>query len=204
VPSRPSSARTPAGSRRRGRIRDAARGPDAPNGPSARERANGADGDGAAPTAPLPALLDALRAIGRELRLAERDAMDRLGLPPAQAHVLRHLGERPARSLTEMAERTHTDPSSASVVVRRLVERGLVARRPAAGDRRRTELALTAAGRALLRRLPASAADRLAAAVTALGDRQTASLARGLRALARALDAAPDGGVDAASDGAPR
>lgn len=159
--------------------------------------ANGARPDGAAPRAgadaaaaklPVPVLLDALRAIARELRLAEREVEHRLGLPPAQAQVLRHLGERSARSLGELADRTHTDPSSVSVVVQRLVERGVVVREAAADDRRRTELALTASGRALLRRLPASAAERLAAATAVLGEHQTTSLARGLSALARALD----------------
>jgi DNA-binding MarR family transcriptional regulator len=141
--------------------------------------------DGAA-----PALIDALRAITRELRLVERDAEHRLGLPPAQAHVLRHLGRRAASSLAELADRTHTDPSSASVVVQRLVERGLVVRTPAADDRRRTELTLTPSGRALLRRRPASASDRLETAVASLGDQRTTSLARGLSALARALNGA--------------
>ncbi len=132
-------------------------------------------------------LLDALRAVGRELRVAEREAEQQVGLPPAQVHTLRQLGDRPAASLAELAERTHTDPSSASIVVQRLVERGLVARTAASDDRRRTELSVTTAGRAVLRRAPFSAADRVAEALAEIGPQRAATLTRGLEALARAL-----------------
>jgi DNA-binding MarR family transcriptional regulator len=138
------------------------------------------------------ALLDALRAVGRELRVAEREAEQQVGLPPAQVHTLRQLGERPAASLAELAERTHTDPSSASIVVQRLVERGLVARTAASDDRRRTELAVTTAGRAVLRRAPFSAADRVAEALAGIGPQRAATLTRGLEALARALRTAAE------------
>lgn len=143
----------------------------------------------ATPPAPTDAeaLLDALRAVGRQLRVADREAEQRVGLHPAQLHTLQRLAERPAASLAELAERTHTDPSSASVVVQRLVERGLVERTPAADDRRRTELVITAAGRTLVRRSPAIAADRLAVAVGALGPARTSTLVRSLHALSRAL-----------------
>lgn len=142
------------------------------------------------------ALLDALRAVARELRLSDRRARSSLDLPPAQLHALRELAARPAASLAELAERTHTDPSSASVVVQRLVERGLVARGESAQDRRRTELTATAAGRALAARTPADAVERLAGALSPLGEHQTASLARDLLALARGLRAAQNGAGD--------
>jgi DNA-binding MarR family transcriptional regulator len=140
------------------------------------------------PTAPL---LDALRALRRELRVLERDTGDVVGLPPAQAQVLRSLAESPAPSLAALAERMHTDPSSASVVVQRLVEAGLVARTPAPYDRRRTELALTTAGRTRLRRRP-GAEERLAEAVAQLGQQRSAALARELTALASTLREPPE------------
>lgn len=141
------------------------------------------------------ALLDALRAVSRELRLAERRGDSQLGLQPAQLHALRELAVRPAASLAELAARTHTDPSSASVVVQRLVERGLVLRREAKADHRRTELKATAAGRALAARAPASAVERIDGALAKIGERQAASLAHGLRALAHRLRAADGDGV---------
>lgn len=139
--------------------------------------------DGAEATA---SVLEALRALRRALRLVERDAADDLGLPPAQAQVLRSLAAAPAASLAELAERTHTDPSSASVVVQRLVAAGLVTRTPAADDRRRTELALSAAGRARMRRRPGGE-QRVADAIARLGARRAAALAGDLALLTSAL-----------------
>ena len=146
----------------------------------------GAPADGAhAPEA--RALLDALQAVARELRLTERRGRAPMGLPPAQLRALRELAARPAASLAELAERTYTDPSSASVVVQRLVERGLVVRVDSERDRRRTELRATPSGRALVTRAPADALQRVAGALSPLGERQAASLSRGLLALARGL-----------------
>jgi DNA-binding MarR family transcriptional regulator len=144
------------------------------------------------------ALLDALQAVARELRLTERRGRAPLGLPPAQLRALRELATRSAASLAELAERTYTDPSSASVVVQRLVERGLVVRVDSERDRRRTELRATPAGRALVARAPADAVARVADALSPLGGRQAASLSRGLQALARGLRSTPDEDADAA------
>jgi MarR family transcriptional regulator, organic hydroperoxide resistance regulator len=166
----------------------------APQRPRARAADASSARDGATPaaeTTAAAALLDALRALDREMRVAPALADVRGSLPPAQARTLRTLAERPALSLAELAERTHTDPSSVSVVVQRLVEQGLVSRTPAAADRRRTELAITAAGIARLRREPTSAEHRLAEAIETLGERRASSVARGLRALAKALQPTP-------------
>lgn len=133
-------------------------------------------------------VLDALRAVARALRVAERDVEQRLGVHPAQLTVLRLLAERRAPSLADLAERSHTDPSSASVAVQPLVERGLVARTPCADDRRRTQLEITSAGRALLRRAPASVHQRLAGALAALAPHEVEGLRVALPALAGALN----------------
>ena len=68
--------------------------------------------------------------------------------------MLQQLAAAPAKSVNELADRTYTHQSSVSVVVRRLVEQGLVARRRASDDGRRRELSLTAAGRRLVARAP--------------------------------------------------
>lgn len=135
------------------------------------------------------ALVEALRAVARELRLAERRGDAVLSLQPAQRHALRELAARPASSLAELAERTHTDPSSASVVVQRLVERSLVTRGDAADDRRRTVLKVTPAGRALAARAPANAVERVQGALEELGARQAVTLAAALHKLADGLRA---------------
>jgi DNA-binding MarR family transcriptional regulator len=155
-------------------------------------RAGGADPAGSSAAtdsrrAQSAALLDALRAVSRELRMSGREAEQRLGIHPAQLHALQQLADRPCRSLAELAERTHTDPSSVSVVVQRLVDDGLVARTVASDDRRRTELSITSAGRMRLRREPAPVERRLDDAVATLGEQRAALVARGLQVLANAL-----------------
>jgi len=155
-------------------------------------RAGGTDPAGSSATtdprrAQSAALLDALRAVSRELRMSGREAEQRLGIHPAQLHALQQLADRPCRSLAELAERTHTDPSSVSVVVQRLVERGLVERTAASDDRRRTELCVTSAGRTLLRRAPESAAQRLETAIESFGPRELSAVTRSLSVLARTL-----------------
>ena len=133
-------------------------------------------------------ILDALRSLVRELRLASREAEQRVGVHGAQLHALRQLADNPATSLTELAERTHTDISSVSVVVSRLVEQGLVARKSADDDRRRLSLGLTARGRAIVRRAPETGASRLLRAASKLSDREVHALATGLAKLADGIN----------------
>jgi DNA-binding MarR family transcriptional regulator len=132
-------------------------------------------------------VLDSVRRIVRLLREGSRQSQDRVGLSAAQLFVLQRLdGPRPL-SLTELAARTLTHQSSVSVVVRRLVEMGLVQRRPAPGDARRLELSLTRRGQTLAARAPSAAQDRIIAAIERLPPRTQSSLATSLEALVQAL-----------------
>jgi hypothetical protein len=69
--------------------------------------------------------LDALRRIVQVLRESSRWAERHVGLSGAQLFVLQTLGEAPAASVNDLAGRTHTHQSTVSMVVARLVERGL-------------------------------------------------------------------------------
>jgi len=100
------------------------------------------------------AILDSIRKIVQVLRVASRAAEKGVGLSGAQLFVLQQLAERSASSLNELAERTATHQSSVSVVVRRLVERGLVSRTASSADKRRIEIDLTPSGRELLTDAP--------------------------------------------------
>lgn len=133
--------------------------------------------------------MDALRRIVRALRVSARAAERDHGVSGAQLFVLQQLEDAPASSLRELAQRTATDQSSVSVVVARLVERGLVARQVARADARRSEIAITGAGRALIRRAPEAAPGRLLDAMTSLPVRVRRPLTRGLVQLATALEA---------------
>ena len=135
----------------------------------------------------IAVILDSLRSLVRELRLASREAEQQVGVHGAQLHALRQLADGPVSSLTELAERTHTDISSVSVVVSRLVEQGLVARHAAVDDRRRLTIGLTARGRGVVRLAPETGAARLLRAAEQLSDRDVKALAQGLANLVAGL-----------------
>ena len=130
-----------------------------------------------------------LRKIVRFLRLSDRAAEAAVGLSAAQLFVLQTLASQPAASLAEVADRTLTDQSSVSTVVAKLVQRRLVARTSAKGDRRRIELRLTAAGERMLRTAPRVPQSRIAEVVAAMPPARRAQLVRVLDGLATAIGA---------------
>lgn len=140
-------------------------------------------------------VLDAVRRIVRALRLSAREAEARVGLTAAQLFVLQRLAAAERLSIGELAARTYTDPSSVSVVVRRLVARELVTRSRAESDERRLEIAITKQGRALLRSAPDVAQERLVGALDALPVARRRTLARLLEEVVGSMklesDAAP-------------
>jgi DNA-binding MarR family transcriptional regulator len=135
----------------------------------------------------LRAVMDALRRIVRALRLSARDAERSAGISGAQLFVLQALAEQRASSLNDLAERTLTDQSSVSVVVKRLVDKKLVLRKPSSDDARRIELSLTPAGRRLLARCPEPTQARLLASLRRLDTSELASLTDGLASLLREM-----------------
>lgn len=135
----------------------------------------------------LNQLIDALRRITQAIRLSSSVVQDTLGITGAQLFVLQQIADSPRSSLREIAERTLTDQSSVSVVVSRLVVAGYVSRKTAAADARRTELSLTATGRAVLRRAPELAQMRLVAALRGLPAAQLRVAARVLHEASRAV-----------------
>ncbi len=144
--------------------------------------------------ADVVAAMNAVRRIVRALRVSSRAAEKAIGVSGAQLFVLRELAGRPGRrpaapSIAELARLTATDPSSVSVVVSRLAARGLVARRTSEADARRAEVVITAAGRALLRRSPASIQARMIDAIAALPAARRREMVAGLEAIVHALGA---------------
>jgi MarR family transcriptional regulator, lower aerobic nicotinate degradation pathway regulator len=113
-------------------------------------------------------VVDSFRRIVRALHQSHRLAEQRWQLSAAQLLVLQRLSEAPTLSVNELADRTFTHQSTVSVVVTRLVDRGLVRRSRADDDGRRVEIALTASGRRLLRRAMSSALTQLIDALDAM------------------------------------
>lgn len=121
--------------------------------------------------------MNAIRSVVRALRLNTRSIEAKLGISLAQLFVLQQLSEKPADSLNELAERTATHQSSVSVVVRRLVDRGLVSRVAASTDRRRVQIALTPAGEALLQDAPPTVQNDLIQGMSRMSPDKRALLA---------------------------
>lgn len=133
------------------------------------------------------AAMDALRRIVQALRLSARAAERQHGISGAQLFVLHQLAAAGDQSVGTLAERTFTHQSSVSVVISRLVARGLVRRRTGVDDARRCDIALTGRGQALLRHAPEVAQARLIAGLRRLRPAERHGLARGLNALVREM-----------------
>jgi MarR family transcriptional regulator, lower aerobic nicotinate degradation pathway regulator len=132
-------------------------------------------------------VLDGLRLLVRALRVSARRAEGLSGISGAQLFVLQTLGEAGPLSISDLALRTHTDPSSVSVVVSRLALRGLVVRAESKVDARRAEIRLTAAGRSRLRRSPESMQAQLIVALRGLRPASRRQLGRSLGELVGAM-----------------
>src|SRR3954471_11795326 len=137
--------------------------------------------------------MNAIRSIVRALRLNTRSIEGKLGISLAQLFVLQQLLDKPAESLNELAERTATHQSSVSVVVRRLVDAGLVTRTSAPHDRRRVHIALTELGRQRLDDAPPTVQFQLTEALQSMSTEQRHTLADLLEqwAISAGLDVSP-------------
>jgi DNA-binding MarR family transcriptional regulator len=137
-------------------------------------------------------VLDSLRRIVRALRTSSH-ALSPVGGPGprsrsalagehksnlggAQLFVLSQLAEEPGISIKRLSERTLTDPSSVSVVVARLIERKLIARKRDPKDARRSVLTVTPRGLAQLSRAPEPFQVQLVSALLSLPRTRLAQL----------------------------
>jgi DNA-binding MarR family transcriptional regulator len=136
--------------------------------------------------------LTALRQIVHSLHRASRSAERAHGVSGAQLFVLQLLADAPAHSLNALAERTLTHQSSVSVVVSRLVARGLVERSRSPEDGRRIELRLSAEGEELLTQTPAAMQIRLIESLRALPGRDLRTLAGLLTQVVHSMGAADE------------
>lgn len=132
-------------------------------------------------------IVKAIRAVTRGVGHSSRAAEQRWRVSSAQLLVLRILAESPSASVNDLAAQTDTHQSTVSVVVGRLVRRGLVRRRRATDDARRTELALTAAGWSLHRDAAAAELRHLSAALSAVPRTRLRGMATSLAELGDAI-----------------
>jgi DNA-binding MarR family transcriptional regulator len=155
----------------------------------------GIDREGEEPAEEVHVAMNAIRRIVRALRISSRAAEKALGVSGAQLFVLQQLAEGAARSdaapsIAQLADLTATDPSSVSVVVSRLVSRGLAARRSSKADARRAEVMITPAGRALLQTAPQVVQHRMVEALVRLSTSRRQEMIAGLETVVAAMGVA--------------
>jgi DNA-binding MarR family transcriptional regulator len=98
---------------------------------------------------PLLELALVIKAASRELERATADAMRPLGLTAQQADAIYVIGQAGPLSLRELGDLLIAEAGHPSRLVDRLVQRGLVERRPSETDGRQIVLSLSRRGRKL-------------------------------------------------------
>ena len=155
---------------------------------TARRRGQAATDDG-------KAILNRIRQLVRVLRSFDRQAQVRYGLGAAQMFILHVLQAERDLSLNDLADRTATDQSSASLAAGKLVAEGYVRRTTSSEDRRQVRLSLTPKGRALVKRSPAAAQERILASVRDIPAADRTRLVGLLDRLLEGLGLSEDGGT---------
>jgi DNA-binding MarR family transcriptional regulator len=105
------------------------------------------------------------------------------GLTIAQFRCLRMVHRSADVSLGDLADANGVSPPAMSKMVDGLVETGLLERRPAAQDRRRLELTVTASGRRRIEAVGDRLKATLASRLSTLSASELAALERALAAL---------------------
>jgi DNA-binding MarR family transcriptional regulator len=123
-------------------------------------------------------ILNSFRRLVSALHVASRQTEKQLGMSTAQLFALQKLQDGQGRSLNELAQLTYTHQSSLSVVIRKLVDKGMVQSSPAPEDSRRLLLQLTTKGRRTLDKASASVPDRLLEALAGMNPRDQMELDR--------------------------
>jgi len=132
-------------------------------------------------------VLNAFRNLVKTLRVADRAGVKRYGLGSGQIFVLHELSRKSPLSVNDLAERTATDQSTVSVVVGKLVRKGFVASTRSGADARRAELALTAKGKQVVRKLPPPVQHLLMDGVVGLSESRAKDFADMLEEVVAAL-----------------
>ncbi|MEE1822328.1 MarR family transcriptional regulator [Streptomyces sp. BE20] len=105
-------------------------------------------------------LADAMTRAIKRIRRRTSERLEPYGITPGQGRALRALAHAPgcelpgrAMRLSDLADRLHIAPRSATTVVDALEEAGMVERAPDPADRRAVRIVLTAAGRSAVEQI---------------------------------------------------
>ena len=109
-------------------------------------------------------------------------------LPPSEAELLALVGRSKGTGVSEAAHALQLAPNTVSTLVSRLVEAGLLERRPDPADGRVARLQLTSAGAARVRRWRSHRAAILERALDTLDDHERAALSAALDPLRHLIE----------------
>jgi DNA-binding MarR family transcriptional regulator len=124
-------------------------------------------------------ILDLCRRLVSIILSASKTTEREIGLSTAQFFVLQKLSDGRARSVNELAELTRTHQSSVSVVIKKLVAKGMIISAQAEDDARKLALSLSAKGHSVLHSSNAEAVqDRLLRAIGILSNEEANELRR--------------------------
>ena len=138
----------------------------------------------------LPEVLQFMRSLWElmhHLNRASKRMSQTLGVTGPQRLALRVIGLFPDISAGQLAHILHVHPSTLTGVLQRLIDQGLLVRTPAAGDRRRAQLRLTARGRRINRMREGTVEAAVSTTLRASSARERAATEGLLAALAAAL-----------------
>lgn len=99
---------------------------------------------------PFSRIMNSLRELNQSFFQATRKDAEAFGVTRTQLMAMKILKNNPTISLGELSERMHSSPSTASGIVDRLVQAGLIVRDRTKQDRRSIVLKLTPEGERLL------------------------------------------------------
>lgn len=137
-------------------------------------------------TAASVRVLRRFRLVFNAVKTHFREVEKKSGVAGAQLWALSIIQDRPGVGVTELARAMDVHQSTASNLVRSLLEQGLVLAKKAGADRRTVQLHVLGAGTKALRRAPGPFAGVLP---TALGSLDAATLARLDRDLGKLITA---------------
>ena len=105
-----------------------------------------------------------------------------------EARIIYEIGERPDGTATDLVRALGLDAGFLSRTLQALQRRQIVARKPSKSDRRATELALTAKGRAAFAELVSRSQNAVAALMDELGHAERAAVVNAMTTIEHALE----------------
>lgn len=134
-------------------------------------------------TEPAIRVLRQFRILFNAVRTHFRDVERTAGIGGAQLWALSVIGQQPGIGVSELARTLDIHQTTASNLVRVLVQRALIATSPSPSDRRAVSLSVTAQGKRILRTAPAPFSGVLPDALARMTPQQLARIEKDLAAL---------------------